>query len=235
MKVILLSVISAAMLAAAGPEDVIRLCQAGMSQEVVVAAAKQQPATNLTADQMIAVKAACKSDQVLLALMQPPAVHAAAPTTPTPMSNIFLVTNGQKIALKAEALQRSGWKKGLGGLGALATASPKMLGEIRGEQAEVRTSSRRPEFLLPGDAFLLVRLDEKQGHRESVVGAGGLLGSRGGFEKKKLQDFNFSAGRVTFSQALERGEYAFYPADAFEASGESDLKLTSPAFTFGVD
>src|SRR3989344_1620789 len=221
----------------AGVDDTIKLCQAGMSKDVVIAAAQRQPAVDLTADQMIAVKAACKSDEVVLVLMQQPvrapqvvsgggSGHSAVQPTSSVASNVFMINNVQRAQLKPETFKPSGFKKGLGGLASLAKASPKMLAELHGERAEVRTVSRRPEFTLPSDGFVLVILDRKDGKREAVVGSGGLMGARGGFDKKKNVDFRFeNGGRGTLGQPLEAGEYAFYPADAFEASGETDMRL----------
>lgn len=221
---------------------VVSLCKAGMSEDLIVIAAKQQPAANLTIEQILSVRTAC-GEAVLRVLMQPVAVMAqSAPVTTNGSAvsspGFHMVVNGKTTPILPAKLRRTGFKKGLGGLASLAKMAPKMLAELDGGRAEIRTSSQ-PNFILSGDAteYSLVRLESKGDKRQVVVGKGGLMGARGEFDSKSLISFRVDkdTSRVSLDRPLEAGEYMFYPRDAFEASGETTLNLTGQAFPFGVD
>lgn len=245
MKVInnvVLSLLIMVGVANAGPvDDIIQLCQSGMAEDIVIAAAKKQLVGDMTTAQILAVKSACKSDNIVRALMgQPGPVTAVVPISAgnVSKSGFYLVSNGQMNEISPVSLRRTGFKKGLKGLGSLMKMSPKMTAELSGSRATVRTG-RQPEFVISGidKNFLLVRLEQKDGKRVVIVGSGGLMGVQGGFEEKSLTAFNLdrSVGRITFGHPLERGEYIFYPVDAFRASGEANLELTGQGYDFGVD
>ena len=236
-RLAVLSLVWGSLLVAVAPVDgIVRLCEAGMSEDIIVMAAKQSPSANLTVEQMLAVKKAC-GENVLRALMaRPPAVTANPATPAVSSSGVYLVSGGKRVSIPTAKLRRAGYKLGFGGLMSAAKASPKMMGELDGSRAEVRTTGQ-PEFVLSGAEYLLVRLETKGDKRQAVVGKGGLMGSRGGFEEKNLIRFSIdkSNGHVTINRPLEAGEYMFYPRDAFEAAGETTLNLTGKAYPFGVD
>lgn len=220
-----------------GVDGVIRLCEAGMAEDLVIMAATKQQPTDLTTDQMLAVKTACKSDAVLRALMAPVVGEAAATKAPASNSSgVSLVSDGEVKQIRPVSFRRAGFKKGLGGLGSLMKMAPKMMAQLDGGQAEIRVD-RQPKFILVGVDYALVRLESNGDKRQAVVGTGGLMGSRGGFEEKSLVRFSVdkTSGHVLFEKPLEPGEYAFYPTDGFEAAGEATLNLTAKAYPFGVD
>lgn len=131
---------------------------------------------------------------------------------------------------------------------------------VRGEQASIRTTDRRPVFYfvfektnggLSGSGgpffgngvtspneFTMIRLTVAQGSRETVVQSSNAFGASSGTSDKAVVSFRFTRlkpgfYRVYFEQDVEPGEYCFLSAAGQQVAGAGMMGVTR-LWDFGI-
>lgn len=213
--------------------DVVKLVEAGLSPEVVIASIRQARERNftLTPDALIELKKKGVPDSVIAVLLNPaPTTPAAAPNFFTPRAavnsndpaephehGIYLDSgegNAPRLIRLAETTttgtRAASWRSAL--TGGLAKESFKY--RVRDPQAEHRIASPQPVFYLyetdPRDIVLL-KLEKKGNEREFTAMEWGFTGTRGPkgdaeFVSEKVADGIY---KLMLSAPLKPGEYGF--------------------------
>ena len=246
-----------------GVGDVIRLVQAGLSDDLVIAAIQKNGTRfDLGTTELIELKKAGVSDAVIKVMIQQGA-KAPAPVSSGPASQsssssksydrsideieFYLVEAGKPVQIPARTFST----QKLGGLNlskmaaTAGIAKAKQKAVLRNPRATVRTKNAKPEFLFyapegfsPAD-YLLLRFQKKGGQREAVVGRMGITGTSVGFHGKEL--FAFSSKKlatrrylISFGVGREPGEYCFYPAGGLRVAGDA-VDASGRLYDFGIE
>ena len=199
-------------------QDVIDLVEAGLSDDLVVAAVRKRrsPFDLGTAD-LLRLKKAGVRDAVIRVMIDPASradSSKAGSDAVTPSARpgregstqglqveeigFYLLESETPIQISAKSFSA----QKLGGLSVLKMAATagiakaKQKAVLRGQRASVRTSNKRPEFFFyaaegfsPED-YLLVEFKTKGKHREAIVGTMGITGASGGFQDKNVLPFS---------------------------------------------
>jgi hypothetical protein len=190
----------------------------------------------VTPEQIIEMKKAGVSDEVIKALIN----ASSVPATPEPTdSGFYAVIAGQPALIASETFRREDINP--------ATALFKgVVGQLKqhaileGPSARVRLG-RVAVFYFVGDespnTLTLVRLEKKSSKRQVVVFKASPLGRSTGIEdSKKIKFSNSQAGPRSWKieTSLEPGEYAFFAGLARLKEYEGAV-LEGKAYAFGVD
>ena len=221
-------------------QDVAKMVEAGLPEDIVIAAIKRatERAFDLSASGLVALNARGVPGAVLRVMMDPtgpsqppvepqPAAPAAPapepPTVPMPTEiGVYAISDGKLIEVQPEIVN---WRTG-GFLKSMATAG------IKGPHVNGWVSSPASRLQVPHDAELLImtpegfaateyqllRLNTKKDRREFRTMTMGMLGAKGGssenavvFESEKRAPRTFA---IRATEELKPGEYGILPPGA---------------------
>jgi hypothetical protein len=240
-------------------DQVIQMWKAGLSEDVILARVNAEPAPmKLSADDLIALKQAGVTDNIIKAMLAPaapppPADPAAAPPAgapgdPPPATadnvNYDDLDNGVYYKLKGAwtivPSEQVNWKTG-GVLKSIATngiVKRDINGHLQGKESPTKLQTplelliKAPEGS-EGTDYLLVHLHVNSDNREFRTLTGGVFHSSGGATKDAVafqqQRIAKHIYLVTLPDKLVTGDYAFL-APGFSNSSASGS--TGKAYTF---
>jgi hypothetical protein len=241
-------------------DQVIQMWKAGLSEDVILARVNAEPAAmKLSSDDLIALKQAGVTDNIIKAMMAPqgsaappppppdqgaPPPDAAANQPPATADNYDDLDNGVYYKLKGAwtivPSEQVNWKTG-GVLKSIAT-NGIVKGDVNGhlQGKESGTKLQTPlEILIKapegseGTDYLLVHLHVNSNNREFRTMTGGVFHASGGATKDALpfqqQRIAKHIYLITLPDKMATGEYAFL-APGFSNSSASGA--TGKAYTF---
>jgi hypothetical protein len=243
------------------------MTRSGLPEDIIIAKIRTEPKPlQVSTDDLIALKKAGVADSVIRAMLLGPAAKADAPVPGFSYSapqdpndplaphdpGIYMMFPARERA-RLVLIERAGpGRRKAGNLFASAmtygVVKTKMVAEIAGPHAPLRTTDPKPEFYLyfppvgnlgaadsisSPEQFTLLALDDKKDHRETTILRSGITGSSFGSDEKMTVRFSVEkirpyAYRVDPDVELKPGEYAFVAATGVASSGVA-------VFDFGVD
>ena len=223
-------------------QSVIKMVKAGMSDPIIISSINSQPAHfSLSANDLIALKQAGVSDQIMAAMIarsNPAAVPASAVPALYPTEiGVYYKVNGAYTDIEPEIVnQKTG-----GFLKSLATdgiIKPDINGHVNGVRSRTSLNSN-VEFLFvvpDGDSlseYQLLRLHAKSNYREFRSVTGGVIHASTGATR---DDISFKGTKVaprtylvTLGPNTPAGEYGFLPPGAFTSR---NLASSGKMYTF---
>jgi hypothetical protein len=192
----------------------------------------------LTPEQVIEMKKAGVSDDVIKAMINGSSVPTA-PDTTAGDPGVYAVVDGRPTFIASETFRREDINPATA-LFKGAVGQLKQHAILEGPSARIRLG-RVAVFYFVGDEspnnLTLVRLEKKSSKRQVVVFRASPLGRSAGIEdSKKIKFASSQSGprRWKIETSLEPGEYAFFAGLARLKEYEGAV-LEGKAYTFGVD
>jgi hypothetical protein len=253
-------------------EAIIEMTKAGLPDDVIIAKIRTEPKPiQAGTDDLIALKKAGVADSVIRAVLLGPAPKPeartpgfsySAPQDPNdPMAPhdpgiymMFPARDGDRPRLVL--IERAGpGRRKAGNLFASAVTygvvKTKMVAEIAGPHAPLRTTEVKPEFYMyfppvgnlgaadsvsSASQFALLELDSKKDHRETIILRSGITGASFGNDDKMTVKFSADkirpyAYRVSPDVELKPGEYAFVAGTGVSGAAAAAVVV----FDFGID
>jgi len=241
-------------------DDVIKLVQAGLSEDLVIIKIKQNgKAFNLSTEQLLQLKKSSVSDNIIRTMLEPQAKPESTAVTTSNIkttaekvkspNNLIPDEQGvywfreRKELVRIEGSAVSNIRTGSTLVSKLTFGAKKarLNAQLRGARARLRIKESRPQFYLylPEGAsigdYLLVKLAQRLDVRQLEMAESTFWKMQSGIDHKKQVDFKYKRIKprlylVTPNRDLDPGEYGFFVAAGIELK-----KPTGRIYDFGID
>jgi hypothetical protein len=231
--------------------NIVKLLKSGIGEDVIIAKLKQQDQTfDLSTDELIELKNAGASSQVIKTMLNPRAAiippaetKAAAPTT-NEVDNLFWLYDGDKKIQLTEAHVEITSKADAAFVFTHSVRAYATLSES-GPTAEIRVTNRNPQFgllavpqnLRVAELVHLVKLglDSDKKHRCLEVAKGGGLGGVKMSDAKMRVPITFDEAGETTLSGQKAHLYRAKPAAPLEPGEYAIVVSSSRYFDFGIN
>ena len=213
-------------------DDVIKLSQAGLSEDVIITKIKKNGhAFDLSPDQMLQLKTAKVSDRVIQYMLDPTKTEAGTaatggatggPSWPDE-AGVYWRKSGETTwnELLPEMVN---WKTGgvMKGIASYGIVKKDMNGHLEGKSAKTQTTTSA-EFLIVAPEgvaiteYQLLHLRQNGNNREFRSMTGGVFHSSGGATRDMVEFENTKVAARRYlvpASKLQKGEYGFLPPGA---------------------
>jgi hypothetical protein len=225
-----------------GNKEIIDMVGLGLPDDVIIEKIRTAPEVKFdtSIEGLKALKAAKVSDAVIKQMINPKAAPAGAPVAAAekevadpnlPPKEVGVYWQDPNVTTKFTALDGQNIAQAkMGGrwasMGTMGLKSKHWNAYVRGPQARVRITTRRPVFyvyVLEGNNasdYVLVKLDKKDDRRQFEVGSiGGLVGGKSGLRDENMRAFDservaLRTYKITVKEDLAPGEYGFFLAQS---------------------
>lgn len=246
-------------------DQVAQLVQAGLSEDLVISKIKKNnKAFDLSTEQLLQLKKAGASDNIIRVLMDPTVQPVVAPpltpaiTAPPAMeqravqiiprtceAGFYLLGDNEKLTkIEPNTFATSRSSGTIGRALTVGIRKAKTKAVLRGPAAVARLKKGQQfsyctvDGLAPIEYYLL-RLNVVKGEREVTTATAGLSQTTG-FDNKLAMSFTTKQvgdGKYELNASLEPGEYCFYPKRALRQTGAlgEGVAAGGKVFDFGVE
>lgn len=222
--------------------DVVKLVEAGLSDDLVAEQVRRSYTDgsadfNTSVDGLIELKEAGVPESIIRTMMG--ASDSTTPTATNHPSASVISLNGESISLEAMNV-REGTALGTMFTGGLKPI--KLFGSFRGLSAETRTDSALPQFVFQASREMglnsprqlsLARMSREDGNRDVCVGKKGIIGKDSCSEGEipfSYEETPTGTFVITPNDQLSSGEYVFF----FKTEGGGLGLPSASGFAFGV-
>jgi len=229
-------------------DDVIKLSQAGLSEDVIVAKIKKNgKAFDLSPDQLLQLKTAKVSDRVIQYMLDPtktePGAAATKDTGPSWPDEAGVYWKKETETVWNELLPEVvNWKTGgvMKGIASYGIVKKDMNGHIEGKNSKTQATTATQFLIVAPEGiaiteYQLLHLHQNGNNREFRSMTGGVFHSSGGatrdiveFENKKVAPRRY----VVSVSKLQKGEYGFLSPGA--VASQNAAGSTGKIYSFTV-